>query len=176
MKNKILFLFLSPAVLFAQQKFAQLDETLPTPNEYRNAAGAPGHHYYQQKADYKINVTLDDAKQVIQGTEVITYTNNSPDQLDYLWLQLDQNMRAKDSQTPLIEVEKMEDFRSLGDIQRRMIDFDGGFKIQEISSTSGQKMSYYINKTMLRIDLDKALAPHASISFTVKWWYNINDR
>lgn len=176
MKNKILFLFLSPAVLFAQQKFAQLDQTLPTPNEYRNAAGAPGHNYYQQKADYKMSITLDDAKQTISGEETITYTNNSPDKLEYLWLQLDQNVRAMDSDSKLINVEKMEDFRSLDDIKRRSFEFDGGFKIESINSSSGKGMKYAINKTMLRIDLDQPLASKQSISFKIKWWYNINDR
>ena len=165
-----------PFTFLAQNKFAQLGEELPTPNEYRNAAGAPGHNYYQQKADYKIEVTLDDNNQRISGTEVITYTNNSPDKLTYLWLQLDQNMRAKDSHTPLINVEKMEDFKSVGAINKRFFDFDGGFKIEEITSVSGQKMKYFINQTMMRIDLDKPMAPGTSISFKIKWWYNINDR
>ena len=80
---------------FGQSKFAQLDIELPTPNEYRTAAGAPGHNYYQQKADYKIAITIDDATQKLTGEETITYTNNSPDQLEYLWLQLDQNLYAQ---------------------------------------------------------------------------------
>ena len=86
MKKTILFLFsLAICVVpWAQKKFAQLDVELPTPNEYRNAAGAPGHAYYQQQADYKMNLVLDDAKQKLMGTEVITYTNNSPDALPYL--------------------------------------------------------------------------------------------
>lgn len=177
MKKIVLSLLLIvPITLTAQNKFAQLDQELPTPNEYRNAAGAPGHNYYQQKADYKIDVTLDDNTQRINGTETITYTNNSPDKLGYLWLQLDQNITSKDAHSKLINVEKMENFRSLGDINRRFFDFDGGFKIEEITSTSGQKMEYFINQTMMRIDLDKPLAPGASISFKIKWWYNINDR
>jgi len=161
---------------FAQKKFAQLDMELPTPNEYRNAAGAPGHAYFQQQADYKMNLVLDDDKQKLSGTETITYTNNSPDALPYLWLQLDQNIYDEHSDTKLIEVEKMEDFKSIGDIQKRFFHYDGGFKVESISSTSGQPMSYFINKTMLRIDLATPLAPKSSISFTVKWWYNINDR
>lgn len=159
-----------------QVKFAQLESELPTPNVYRNAAGAPGHEYYQQKADYQISVELDDASQKIKGEETITYTNNSPDKLEYLWLQLDQNMRAMNSDSKLIEVEKMEDFRSIQDIQNKLFEFDGGFKIEEIASTSGKKMEYAFNKTMLRINLEKPLAPNTSISFKIKWWYNINDR
>lgn len=175
MKYAFLLAFL-PITAFGQQKFAQLGEMLPTPNEYRNAAGAPGHSYYQQKADYKIAVKLDDEDQKISGEETITYTNNSPDRLDYLWIQLDQNVRARNSDSKLISVEKMEDFRSIGDIEKKFFDFDGGFKIQEVTNTSGKAMSYFINKTMMRIDLDKPLSAGGSISFKIKWWYNINDR
>ena len=160
----------------AQKKFAQLDQELPTPNEFHTASGAPGHNYYQQKADYKMNLVIDDETQKLSGFETITYTNNSPDRLDYLWLQLDQNIYDENSDTKLIEVEKMEDFKSMGDIRKRDFKYDGGFKIEQITNTSGQKMSYFINKTMLRIDLGKPLMPHTSITFQVKWWYNINDR
>ncbi len=112
--KKILSLsvILSAFSVSAQTKFAQLDIELPTPNEYRTAAGAPGHGYYQQKADYKMNITLDDTKQTIRGEEIITYTNNSPDVLEYLWLQLDQNIYKPDSDSKLIAVDKMEDFQS----------------------------------------------------------------
>ena len=161
---------------FAQKKFAQLDQELPTANEFRTASGAPGNHYYQQKADYKMNITIDDETQKLSGIETITYTNNSPDQLNYLWLQLDQNIYSENSETKLIEVEKMEDFKSVGDIRKRFFNYDGGFKIEQITSTSGQKMRYFINKTMMRIDLDKPLMPKTSVSFQIKWWYNINDR
>jgi hypothetical protein len=177
MKKKLLLIIvLIPGLLLAQSKFAQLDQLLPTPNEYRNASGGPGHAYYQQKADYKIALTIDDKTQKLSGVETITYTNNSPDYLEFLWLQLDQNIYNQDSETKLIEIEKMEDFKSIGDVKKRMFYYDGGFKIDAITTTSGQKMSYAINKTMLRINLSKPLAPHSSISFTIKWWYNINDR
>ena len=177
MKKYILLapLFLASAVI-AQTKFAQLDQELPTPNAYRTAGGAPGHDYYQQKADYKIAIKIDDKTQKLTGEETITYTNNSPDKLEYLWLQLDQNIYDLQSDSKLIEVEKMEDFKSIGDIKKKLFYYDGGFKIESITSPSGQKMSYAINKTMLRINLQKPLAPNSSISFTIKWWYNINDR
>jgi len=177
--KKILLLSLIQIIsvsIFAQKKFAQLDHELPTPNEYRNAAGAPGHHYYQQKADYKMNITIDDETQKLSGFETITYTNNSPDKLDYLWLQLDQNIYSVDSDSKIIEVEKMEDFKTVGDIRKKSFYYDGGFKIEEIKSANGQKMRYFINKTMMRIDLDKPLMPNTSITFQIKWWYNINDR
>lgn len=176
MKIVYTLLALMPLTLVAQSKFAQLDQELPTPNEYRNAAGAPGHHYYQQKADYKINVSINDENQVLKGDEIITYTNNSPDQLDYLWLQLDQNIYSEDSDNKMIDIEKMEDFKNIGDVKKKLFYYDGGFKIDEITTVSGQKMKYFINKTMMRIDLAKPLKSKESISFKVKWWYNINDR
>lgn len=176
MKKCLLLIIAFPSIVFAQSKFAQLDQELPTPNEYRNAAGAPGHHYYQQKADYKIDVSIDDKTQILKGYETITYTNNSPDQLDYLWLQLDQNLFELNADSKSIDVERMEDFRNVGDIQRKLFYYDGGFKIDEITTTSGQNMRYFINKTMMRIDLEKPLKQGESISFNVKWWYNINDR
>ena len=177
MKYSLLSLLLVLSTMaFSQAKFAQLDQELPTANSYRTASGAPGHAYYQQKANYKMNLVLDDAKQRLDGFETITYTNNSPDKLDYLWLQLDQNIYDENSDTKLIEVEKMENFKSVGDLRKRDFKYDGGFKIEQITSTSGQKLSYFINKTMLRIDLAKPLLPGQSISFQIKWWYNINDR
>jgi hypothetical protein len=178
MKTRIIlsFVLLISMSVSAQKKFAQLDQELPTPNEFHTASGAPGHHYYQQKADYKMNLVIDDETQKLSGFETITYTNNSPDRLDYLWLQLDQNIYDENSDTKLIEVEKMEDFKSMGDIRKRDFKYDGGFKIDQITNTSGQKLTYFINKTMLRIDLEKPLMPNSSITFQVKWWYNINDR
>ena len=159
-----------------QKKFAQIENLIPTPNEYRNAAGAPGHSYYQQQADYKMTLTLEDDTQILRGTETITYTNNSPDALEYLWLQLDQNLFSKTSDTKLISVERMEDFRSLGQIERKLFNYDGGFKIEEVKATNGEDLCYAINKTMLRIDLKQPLKTNGSISFSIKWWYNINDR
>lgn len=162
--------------VFGQSKFAQLDIELPTPNEFRTAAGAPGNHYYQQKADYKIAITLEDDKQIIRGEETITYTNNSPDVLEYLWLQLDQNIYQPGSDAQLIEVNKMEDFKSIRDVERKLMVFEGGYHIESVSATSGEKMKYAINKTMMRIDPAKPLGPKQSLSFKIKWWYNINDR
>lgn len=178
MKNIfLLFCAISLSIsISSQKKFAQLDQELPSPNDYRTASGAPGHGYYQQKADYKMNLTIDDATQKMYGIETITYTNNSPDQLSYLWLQLDQNIYSQDSDSKIIEIEKMEDFKSIGDIKKKNFYYDGGFKIEEIKNMSGAKMKYFINKTMMRIDLDKPLMPKTSISFQIKWWYNINDR
>ena len=175
-KYLLLFSVLIQLTAISQKKFAQLDQELPTPNDYRTASGAPGHEYYQQKADYKMNLVIDDQTQKLYGSETITYTNNSPDQLTYLWLQLDQNIYSQDSDSKLIEVEKMEDFKSIGDIKKKFFYYDGGFKIDEVKSINGEKMKFFINKTMMRIDLDKPLMAKSSISFQIKWWYNINDR
>ena len=123
-----------------------------------------------------MNITIDDETQKLSGFETITYTNNSPDKLDYLWLQLDQNIYSVDSDSKIIEIEKMEDFKTVGDIRKKSFYYDGGFKIEEIKTANGQKMRYLINKTMMRIDLEKPLLPNTSISFQIKWWYNINDR
>lgn len=178
MKKIVTLLSVLPFAILAQKadKFAQLDIEIPTPNEYRSASGAPGYKYYQQKADYKINVEINDETQVLKGEETITYTNNSPDQLDYLWLQLDQNIYAQNSDSKLIDVDKMEDFKSVGDIKKKFFYYDGGFKIEDISNLTGQKLKYFINKTMMRINLEKPLKSKESISFKIKWWYNVNDR
>jgi hypothetical protein len=123
-----------------------------------------------------MTLVLDDTKQRLDGNETITYTNNSPDPLAYLWLQLDQNIYDQNADSKVIEVEKMENFKSVSDLRKREFYYDGGFKIERITNMSGQPMKYFINKTMMRIDLAKPLLPGQSISFQIKWWYNINDR
>lgn len=178
-KAIILLAFFIPSLFFAQvweDKFKQMDDLLPTPNVYRTAGGAPGHRYYQQKADYKIKIELDDKNQLIRGEEIITYTNNSPDPLEYLWLQLDQNIYAKESHSKIIDVEKMENFKNIRNLERKFFEFDGGFKIEWIKSLNNEDMSYAINQTMLRIDPKTPLRPGGSMSFKIKWSYNINDR
>ena len=157
-------------------KFKQLDTELPTPNVYRNAAGAPGHQYWQQKADYKIQLELDDKSQKITGEETITYQNNSPDNLEYLWLQLDQNMRAQDSDTHKIATSSIGERMSLRGLDRLEPTFDGGFKIDHVKNADGSTLSHTINKTMMRINLDQPLKSGESYTFNIKWWYNINDR
>ncbi len=159
-----------------QSKFKQLHELLPTPNTYRNASGAPGHEYWQQEADYEMDIELDDEKQIIYGEETITYHNNSPDTHTYLWLQLDQNMRAKDSDTHKIRTNSMDEDMSIRQLNRIAPDFDGGFKIDYVQDINGNELKYTINKTMMRIDLPMQMKPQDSYSFKIKWHYNINDR
>ncbi len=152
-------------------KFRQLKQELATPNVYRTASGAPGHEYYQNRADYKIKVELNDNNQSIKGQEIITYHNVSPDPLEYLWLQLDQNMRTPNSDTYKIQTGDVNSFS----FKKMKHDFPGGFNIEEVK-TNGKDLNYTINKTMMRIDLAEPLKPGASISFDIKWNYNINDR
>jgi len=156
--------------------FRQLKTELATPNVYRTASGAPGHEYYQQKANYNIALELDDNKQRITGTETITYINNSPDELAYLWVQLDQNVRAKDSDTKKIATGSMNTKMSFAQYDAMNNEFDGGFKIEYVHDMGNKNMAYTINQTMMRIDLPKPLKANSSVSFKIKWWYNINDR
>ena len=158
------------------QKFEQLGTSLPTPNTYRTASGAPGKDYWQQRADYKIELTLDDVKQEIEGTETITYFNQSSDPLDYLWLQLDQNFRAQDSETPLVTEYFMKDSVSSKELFTIQNNFDGGFRIDKVLDDAGQPLAYFINKTMMRINLEQPLLPGAQMTFQVDWHYKINDR
>ena len=187
--KKILFLVATifSCSLLAQNvnttKFKQLGEELPTPNVYRTASGAPGHQYFQQQADYDIEITLDDQTQSIYGKETITYTNNSPDELRYLWVQLDQNMRAKNSTTQEINTDGI--FSQRGNTaqtafnqlkKNQFYDFDGGFKIDYVQSTGGTNLRYTVNNTMMRVDLPTPLGKGQKFSFNIKWWFNVNDR
>ncbi len=160
-----------------QNKFRQLYDEFATPNVYRNASGAPGHQYYQQQADYKIQVVLDDEKTKLTGKETITYTNNSPDQLDFLWVQLDQNKRSKDSKTLLRDGDKMKPYLPPARFVATYLTepFDGGFNITSVQSAEGKALKYTINQTMMRIDLPKPLASGKKVSFKINWWYKIND-
>ncbi len=158
-------------------KFRQLDELLPTPNAYRTASGAPGHRYWQNRADHVINAELDDERQRLQASETITYTNNSPDELRYLWLQLDQNIFAKDSDAFRSQTSGGLDRVPLSvlDSLLRRPEFDGGYKITSVRDTKGQPLKYVVVKTMMRVDLPTPLKPGQQTSFSVDWNYNIND-
>ncbi|MBI1287181.1 MAG: M1 family peptidase [Flavobacteriales bacterium] len=172
----ILFPFFVNAQQSARDKFEQLGTELPTPNVYRTASGAPGHEYYQQQVDYDMKVELDDETQRIYGSSTITYVNNSPDELTYLWLQLDQNVRAQDSDSKKIETGTISDRMNFGDLARMHNNFDGGFKIEYVKDGAGNDLPYTIVKTMMRVDLPKPLKAKGKTSIKLKWWYNINDR
>ena len=160
-------------------KFRQLNQEFSSPNMFRTASGAPGPEYYQQQADYKINIELDDINKKIYGDEIITYTNNSPEKLDYLWVQLDQNLRSKDSQSLIHDsdnsiqpayIPDTFDDEFLGE------SFDGGFNIEYVKALDNKNLDFFINQTMMRIDLPNPIATGQSFSFKIKWWYNINNR
>ncbi|MBL0127540.1 MAG: M1 family metallopeptidase [Flavobacteriales bacterium] len=167
---------------YGRDKFRQLDQELPTPNEQRTASGAPGHAYWQMKADYDIKVEIDDPAASsgqtpkLTGTETITYHNQSPDKLDYLWLQLDGNIFEPNSDANTTRTGTIPDSVSLDQVSKWVKPFDGGFRITSVSDGAGSKLKYTINKTMMRIDLPKALAPGAVYSFKIGWWFPINDR
>ncbi|MEO0899782.1 MAG: M1 family metallopeptidase [Bacteroidota bacterium] len=182
MKNFLIVLLLAGMSLVAlgqenynYSKFKQLYEELPTPNVYRNAAGAPGHKYYQNRADYDMDIRLEDSTQRIYGEETITYYNESPDALTYLWLQLDQNVRASDANTYAIETGTMDDV-SFETLVKMLRVFDGGFKIEYVKDDAGNALPHTINKTMMRVDMPEPLKSGKKFKFKVKWWYNINDR
>ena len=167
-----------------EQKFEQLGTMLPTPNAYRTASGAPGIDYWQQRADYKIDVTIDDENQMLYGEEVITYFNNSPDVLRYLWVQLDQNVRANDSNTPLVSPSKMSNSYSGKGLQRltnsytnaKGEKYNGGYKISYVKDLENKDLNYSVVSTMMRIDLDKPMSTGDSYTFKIKWSFEINDR
>ena len=162
---------------YNQSKFKQLYEEFATPNTYRSASGAPGPDYYQQQADYKMDIELDDKNARLYGDETITYYNNSPDDLEFLWVQLDQNVRAKDSKSPLRNGSGVSFAYTTGDFAGRYMNqpFDGGFKIQHVKDANGRDLSYTINQTMMRINIPQSLKSGEQISFSIKWWYNIPD-
>jgi hypothetical protein len=158
-------------------KFKQLKEELATPNSFRTASGAPGKDYYQQKVDYVMDIELDDENQKIYGKEDITYTNNSPDELSYLWIQLDQNIRKKDAPAlekngegaePILRVETFVNsfFKE---------PFDGGFNIEWVRDANGSSLKHTINMTMMRVDLPQPLKSGQQFKFSIKWWYNVNN-
>ena len=159
-----------------QNKFRQLDSDLPTPNVYRTASGAPGHAYWQNTADYKMDIVLDDENQRVYGVEKINYTNKSPDHLEYLWIQLDQNVRSPESETYKIQQGNIKDGVSLYEYFNLFHTFPGGFNIDYVNDKNGVPFSVKVNHTMMRVDLETPLQSGDSININIKWWYNINDR
>ena len=158
--------------------FRELTEILPTANAYRTASGAPGHEYWQQRADYKIDVTLNEKDRTLTGKERIVYHNNSPDALEYLWLQLDANLFTVDSLANLTASgpSEMRDmtFDSLKQVLAANT-FDGGFKISAVKAKDGSDLPHAIVDTMMRVDLPVPLEPGANFTFGVDWNYVLND-
>ncbi len=162
-----------------QNKFRQLKDVLPTPNNRRTASGAPGYEYTQQKVDYVMDIVVDEDKNLLTGNESITYQNNSKDYLEYLWVQLDQNMRAPDSKTPLAKSEDLGNtaFNGPATFTKNNLTkpADFGFKIKEVNNATGGSLSYTVNRTMMRINLPQPLAPGNTFEFSIRWNYLINN-
>lgn len=169
-----------------EDKFRQLDEVLPTPNVYRSAAGEPGEHYWQQRADYSIQVRLDEEKRRLDASEVITYTNNSPYTLKYIWIQLDQNIFRNDSRAersatfgsrPEISLDGVDAPAklSLGELRRQqfMTDNELGFVISRVANGSDRDLHFTVVGTNMRVDLAQPLAPGAKIQLAIDFGYNI---
>ena len=184
----IIFLIFAPQIISQEveekqeghvnnNKFRQLYQEFSSPNIYRAASGAPGPSYYQQQADYKINVELDDKNKMIYGDETITYTNNSPQKLDYLWVQLDQNVRKKDSPSLDRDSESVIPYYLPDSFDKEFLKdpFDGGFNVEYVNDINNKPLDYFINQTMMRVNLPKPLSTGEQFSFKIKWWYNIND-
>ena len=157
-------------------RFRQLDEILPTPSDVRTASGAPGPGYWQQQVDYDIDVTLDADLHRLIGSEDITYFNNSPHELEYLWVQLDQNRFREDStgrmREPSPDLTGSQSIRWLKGIRARKT-FEGGVDIMRVVDSDGRPLPHVINGTMLRIDLEAPLQPGGSLQFTIGWEANI---
>lgn len=160
-------------------KFEQLGTILPTPNNYRTASGAPGHEYWQQRADYDISAYLDEDKLNLKGSETITYYNNSPDELEYIWLQLDENQQSSvknagyDNSSSL---PKQTSSTRLSTSELPAKDNGYGVNLDKVTDENGKPLSYVVNKTMMRIDLPKKLKKGETFKFKIDWNYNISDR
>ena len=159
------------------ERFEQLGPMLRSPNVYRTASGAPGHLYWQQKANHEIEVELNDENQSIIGSQKVTYINQSPDQLNYLWIQLDQNERAQDSDTHKIAESSINPRMTMRQLESILWhDLDLGYKINSVTDMAGNDIPVTINKTMMRVNLPVPLKAGEQFEFKVDWSFNIHDR
>ena len=161
---------------YNQNKFRQLYQEFATPNQYRTASGAPGPQYYQNTADYEMDIILNENDNTIQGFETITYTNNSPETLKYLWVQLDQNVRKKDSPAKERDGDGMSPVMPPSNFVSEYMkeEFDGGFNIEEVKQDD-QPLGYMINYTMMRVELPEPLESGDDFEFSIKWNYKVNN-
>jgi len=161
-------------------RFEQLGTILPTANEYRTASGAPGPKYWQQRCDYDITCELDEPNRRLTGKETLTYHNNSPDVLTYLWLQLDENEHSDKNNAGYEDSDNM----PRGVTERSILNYSGkidkdkeyGFNITRCADALGKKLNYTINKTMMRVELPTPLKPGQKFIFSIDWNYNIIER
>ena len=160
-------------------KFEQLGTILPTPNNFRTASGAPGNQYWQQKADYDIDAFLNEKEGILEGSEQITYTNNSPDPLSYIWLQLDENEHSPTNESNNFNGSKIT--QPATDIQLEGLDVKKSLKgygdnILAVTDAMGKTLPHTINYTMMRIDLPQVLKTGEQFIFKIKWNYKIPER
>ncbi|MDI9403996.1 MAG: hypothetical protein QM516_08995, partial [Limnohabitans sp.] len=165
-----------PSVLIEGDPFRQLDEVLPTPNDFRTASGAPGPRYWQQKVDHEIEVELDPSRAEITGKQRIVYHNNAPEELRYLWVQLDQNRFRRDSlgerAEPAPDLSQPQDIRALRNLVEQS-EWEGGYRDVVVLDDNGAALPSTIVDTMMRIDLPKPLASGASIAFRMSWRFSV---
>lgn len=160
-------------------KFEQLGTILSTPNEQRTASGAPGVKYWQQRADYDIKCSLDEQQLMLTGAEKVTYFNNSPDVLTYIWLQLDENEHSNlnnsnyQSSTTLPEIATT---KAIDNAEISNSDNGNGVSILKITDALGKTLKYTVNKTMMRVELPVPLKSGQQFVFNVNWKYKITDR
>ena len=161
-----------------QGKFEPIDRLLSPPNSYRTASGAPGESYWQQRADYDIKVNIDEKTNTLSGEETITYYNNSPDDLAYLWVQLEQNVNKKGSEDFGNAMGNMRDGMNTRNMQflTRAIDFPAGYTIKHVKDLDNKSIKFIENNTMMKVILDKPLKSGDSMSFKIGWSYPITDR
>lgn len=182
----LLLLFLLTITAFGQQrpgwqgKFEQMDDLLPTPNAYRTGSGAPGADYWQQRADYVIDVEVNDKTQELTGHETITYYNRSPETLRFLWLQLDQNIFAPDNLTSATQTGVIVDSLPAGLLNEisgiSPSDYKGGYKIKSVKDADGKDLMHTINHTMMRVDLPEPLKTGDEFVFSIDWSYKEYNR
>jgi hypothetical protein len=160
-------------------KFEQLAGILPTPNEYRTASGAPGPKYWQQRADYDIKATLDEANLTLRGSETVTYFNNSPNTLTFIWMQLDENEHSSTKNAGYQNSSTMPRQTSvaqLENIEKARLDNGFGINITKLADATGKVLRYTVNKTMMRVELPAPLKPGQKFIFNCDWNYKIPDR
>ncbi len=161
-----------------QGKFEPIDNMITPPNAFRSASGAPGKAYWQQRADYKIKATLNEANNTLVGEEAITYYNNSPDDLSYLWIQLEQNVNKKGSEDFGFAFGNVKDSMNTRHMQflTRAIDFPAGYSIKYIKDSTGKDIKSLVNNTMMKVLLDQPLKSGESMTLDIAWSYPITDR
>ena len=161
-----------------QGKFEPIDNMIKAPSYYRTASGAPSKAYWQQRADYKIKAQLDEKNNTISGEETITYHNNSPDDLSYLWIQLEQNVNRKENEDFGDVFGGVRDSISARQMQflTRAIDFPAGYSIKYIKDATGKNMKSFVNNTMMKVILDEPLKSGSILTFSMAWSYPITDR